>query len=56
MLARLTDRLAQQFPELSREVVAGTVRAAYRDFTQSRVREFLPILVERRARAALRSG
>lgn len=53
---RVIERLIEQFPELSREEIIDAVRGHYADYDDSPVRDFLPILVERRARAELASG
>lgn len=42
-------RLAQKYAELSHDRVAGVVRQAYARFNESKLREFIPLLVERRA-------
>ena len=50
---RIGERLLPRFAELPAEQVEAAVVARYRDFQQSRVRDFVPILVERRARVDL---
>lgn len=52
-LDRLIERLVQQFPELSREEITRAVHGRYADFDDSRVRDFVPVLVERAARRDL---
>ncbi|RPA12082.1 three-helix bundle dimerization domain-containing protein [Gordonia sp. OPL2] len=47
------DRLAARFPDQSSDAVAATVDAAYRELGDTRVRDFIPLLVERRAGAEL---
>jgi hypothetical protein len=42
-------RLAQKYAELSHDHVAGVVRHVYARFNQSKLRDFVPLLVERRA-------
>ncbi|MGJ0119840.1 three-helix bundle dimerization domain-containing protein [Williamsia sp. MIQD14] len=42
------DRIAAS-RELPRERVAGVVDKAYRELEQNRIRDFVPLLVERRA-------
>jgi hypothetical protein len=49
----LVERIKTQFPELDQEVVAATVRGEYGKFETSRIRDFVPILVERSVRAKL---
>ena len=49
-------RLAQQYAELPHDHVAAVVQRAYARFNQSSLREFVPLLVERRAREELASS
>jgi hypothetical protein len=49
----VAERLAAEFP-LERARVEEEVWAAYRDRAGARVRTFVPIMVERRARRELR--
>ena len=42
-------RLAQKYAELPHDHVAGAVEHAYARFTESKLRDFVPLLVERRA-------
>ena len=42
-------RLAQKYAELPHAHVAGVVEHAYARFDQSKLRDFVPLLVERRA-------
>ncbi len=46
-------RLAQKYAELPHDHVAGVVQRAYARFNQSTVRDYVPLLVERRAREEL---
>ena len=52
-LHRIVERLLPRFPELPAEYVEAAVVGRYRDFEHSRVRDFVPVLVERRAREDL---
>ncbi|MEW1634260.1 three-helix bundle dimerization domain-containing protein [Streptomyces sp. NPDC093801] len=52
-LARVADRLFKAFAGLDRETVEGAVGTAYAELRYARVRTYLPILVERRARDLL---
>ena len=47
------DRLAAAHPEVPRDEVAQIVATAHDRFDHSRIREFVPLFVERRARAEL---
>lgn len=42
-------RLAQKFAELPHDHVAAVVQCVYARFNQSKLRDFVPLLVERRA-------
>ncbi len=53
MIEQVVDRLAATYPDLAHDDVAHAVHRAYEHFSDSRVREFIPLLVERRARADL---
>ncbi|MFF3677571.1 three-helix bundle dimerization domain-containing protein [Streptomyces sp. NPDC002120] len=46
-------RMQAAFPLVDAAVVEATVRAAYEDFRQARVRAYIPILAERRSRRTL---
>ncbi|MFD5417488.1 three-helix bundle dimerization domain-containing protein [Streptomyces sp. NPDC127069] len=46
-------RLCAAFPSVDAAAVETTVRAEYDAFREARIRAFIPILVERRARRAL---
>lgn len=49
-IVSLVERLAAQFPELSEEEIARAVHGRYEQFDDSRVRDFVPVLVERAVR------
>ena len=46
-------RLAQKYTELPHDHVAAVVQHSYARFNQSSVRDYVPLLVERRAREEL---
>ena len=46
-------RLAQKYADLPHDHVAAVVRYVYAGFTRSTVRDYVPLLVERRAREVL---
>jgi hypothetical protein len=50
----LVDRLSLQFPDHTREALTQTVHDCHGEFVGSRVRDFVPILVERKARERLK--
>jgi|1186.fasta_scaffold17751_3 hypothetical protein len=53
-LEHLIQRLTDQFPEVARETIVKAVRGEYEEYEDSKVRDFVPILVERTVRADLR--
>jgi hypothetical protein len=50
----LIRRISELFPELDAEEVERAVRGQYAEFDNSSVRDFIPVLVERRVRTQLR--
>jgi hypothetical protein len=57
LIEQVVDRLAVAYSDVPRGDVATTVGNAHDRFQHSTIREFVPLLVERRARAELsRSG
>ena len=46
-------RLHQQYPDLDPTMVEGVINAAYHRFDGCRIRDFVPLLVERAAARAL---
>ncbi|MEC3918373.1 three-helix bundle dimerization domain-containing protein [Nocardia sp. CDC160] len=46
-ISELVARLADKFPHLPARVVEEEVRGIHREFEDHRVREFIPLLVER---------
>ncbi|KQR94180.1 hypothetical protein M1742_24920 [Salmonella enterica subsp. enterica serovar Typhimurium] len=52
-LADVVRRLHQRFPAIPTERVADAVMAAYYRFDGARIRDFIPVLVERAARNTL---
>ena len=55
-ISGVVRRLRQQFPELPAEAIDNAVDGRYAEFDARPVRDFVPILVERAARADLVSG
>jgi hypothetical protein len=53
MMAEVLARLGAAYPDSSADDVQGCVRRAQGHFQASPIREFVPLLVERRARAEL---
>ncbi|UGT42785.1 hypothetical protein LTV02_05090 [Nocardia yamanashiensis] len=53
-IRELVARLADKFPHLATGVVGEEVRGIHREFVDHRVREFIPLLVERIAERQLR--
>ena len=52
-IARVIDRLTQQFPELPAEEIERAVLGKYTSFETSPIRAFVPVLVERASRRTL---
>ncbi len=48
-LAQVTSRLRARFPELSSAEVETTVARLFEEYSGSRIRDFVPIFVEREA-------
>jgi hypothetical protein len=51
--AEIVDRLAERYPHLPTDRIDAAVQEARHHFEQARVRDFVPVLVEREARAWL---
>ena len=52
-IAEVVDRLTTSYPTLPADTVTQVVHDTRAAFTGSRIREYVPLFVERRARAAL---
>lgn len=52
-LVHIARRLAARFPTLSTEEIRSAIRGCHDRFERSRVRDFVPVLVERSAREHL---
>ncbi|KMO83569.1 hypothetical protein MCHLDSM_00497 [Mycolicibacterium chlorophenolicum] len=53
LIDQVVQRLTTRYADLPPEHVAGAVQSAHARFEQCPIREFVPLLVERRARAEL---
>ncbi|MBB4855930.1 hypothetical protein HNP40_003344 [Mycobacteroides chelonae] len=53
LVAEAQQRLAAKYVQVPPDQIAETVRAAHASFIDCPIREFVPLLVERRAAAAL---
>ena len=51
--AMVVRRLVERFPEVDREAIVEAVSELHREYDGSRVRDFVPILVERGVRDSL---
>jgi hypothetical protein len=49
IIDEVQDRLLRKFEHLAPDQVSAMVRQAHAQFEQSKVRDFIPLLVERRA-------
>lgn len=52
-LERLEERLSTAYADLPRDRISSTIQTAHARFEQSRIRDFVPLLVERRAQSEL---
>ena len=53
---QVAHRLASHFHDLSPQIVSGTVRRVHDQFASSRIRDYIPPLVERDVRDRLRTA
>lgn len=51
----VVDRLVLMFPEVTREAILTRVQTGLSAFSSAPIRDFLPVLVERRVAARLRA-
>ena len=56
VIEQLVDRLKSSYPDVSPETVAMVVQDNHAEFDGRPVRDFIPLLVERRARRELTSS
>ncbi|MGM5068974.1 three-helix bundle dimerization domain-containing protein [Rhodococcus qingshengii] len=52
-LVRITERLHTKFPHATTEAINSSVAHAYARFDGTPIRDYIPVLVERRAREQL---
>jgi hypothetical protein len=55
-IREVVDRLAKLFPEISAEEVATAVSQVRPEYDDAPIREFVPLFVERSARALLQQS
>ena len=53
MVEEVERRLADSYADIPAERINSIVQSAYAQFEHSRIRDFVPLFVERRARADL---
>ena len=53
---QVAHRLASHFHDLSPQIVSNTVHRVHDQFATSRIRDYIPLLVERDARDRLRTA
>lgn len=53
MVEEVERRLADSYADIPAERINSIVQSAYAQFEHSRIRDFVPLFVERRARAEL---
>ncbi|MET0698925.1 MAG: hypothetical protein ABWY93_04605 [Mycobacterium sp.] len=54
LIAEVEQRLTTSYAQIPASTVAAAVQNAHKLFDQSRIRDFVPLLVERYARAELK--
>jgi hypothetical protein len=52
-LHQLIRRLVEQFPEVDEDEIVRAVHGRYEQFEDSRIRDFVPVLVERAVRTEI---
>jgi hypothetical protein len=52
-LRHLAERMATQFPDVRADDIAKAIQGSYQQFESSRIRDFIPVLVERSVREDL---
>ncbi|WP_374199806.1 three-helix bundle dimerization domain-containing protein [Arthrobacter sp. SO5] len=52
-MVKVVDRLAERFPAVPRSSIEDAVREEHHALDSGRVRDFVPVLVERAAKARL---
>lgn len=53
LIAEIFERISDRFPAVHLDDVEQAVRDAQRHFARARVKDFVPVLIEREARARL---
>ena len=53
LIGQVVERLTRKNPTVPQETVATVVNAAHSRFDQCKIRDFVPVLVERRAKVLL---
>lgn len=56
VLAQVVQRVEERLPGVAHDVAEDAVTVVFREYSDSRVRDFLPILVEREVLLRLRRG
>ncbi len=51
----VVDRLVTMFPEIARETIVARVQVGLSAYSSAPIRDFLPVLVERKVSARLRA-
>lgn len=53
-IAEISDRLQERFPDATAESVAAAIANARATFADAKVRDFVPVLIEKEAKAHLK--
>ena len=53
-VAEIAERLQERFPEATPESITAAIEQARASFTDAKVRDFVPVLIEKEAKARLK--
>ena len=53
-IGEIVERLQAKFPDASPETITSAVEQARESFAQAKVRDFVPVLIEKEAKARLK--
>lgn len=53
VITEIVERLEERFPRTSHDAICAAVDAAQAQFSRARVKDFVPLFIEREARARL---
>lgn len=53
-IEEITDRLKERFPDMSRDAIVEAIGFAQSSFDDAKVRDFVPVLIEKEAKKRLK--